>query len=126
MLQAGITIKKVRIVNIPQRRSQRFDEFDNKILDLEKKVELALARGDHLVFIDECVFKARGFKMKAWSGPGDNVLVEDRTGKQPCQAVCAAVCSCHKLLAYMVTDYSFDEPKFMEFLSELRASHPEG
>ena len=37
-----------------------------------------------------------------------------------------SLCSCHKLLAYMVTDYSFDEPKFMEFLAELRASHPEG
>ena len=49
-------------------------------------------------------------------------MVEDRTGKQPCQAVCAAVCKCHKLLTYMIEDYSFDEEKFEVFLRELRAS----
>lgn len=53
---------------------------------------------------------------------GDNVVVEDRTGSQPCQAVCAAVCSCHKLLAYQIEDFSFDKFKFMSFLRELRAS----
>ena len=36
-----------------------------------------------------------------------NVMIEDRTGKQPCQAVCAAVCKCHGLLNIEVTDFSF-------------------
>lgn len=64
--------------------------------------------------------------MKAWSRPGDNILVEDRTGNQPCQAVCAGVCKCHQLLNYMITDHSMDETKFIEFLQQLRATHPVG
>ena len=60
--------------------------------------------------------------MTAWAKPGENVVVEDRTGNQPCQAVCAAVCSCHRLLAYAIEDYSFDRWKFIAFLKELRAS----
>ena len=126
MIQAGLSIKKVRVVNIPQRRSQRLEEFDHKILELHEKMTQLESEGKHIVYIDECIFKARGFQMKAWAAPGQNILVEDRTGKQPCQAVCAAVCSCHNLLAYTITDYSYDEHKFIEFLVELRASHPDG
>lgn len=70
MLQAGVTIKKVRVVNIPQRRSQRLGEFDERILDLQLKLENALSNNEHLIFVDECVFKARGFQMKAWAAPG--------------------------------------------------------
>jgi len=38
MIQAGLSIKKVRVVNIPQRRSQRLEEFDHKILELHEKM----------------------------------------------------------------------------------------
>ena len=60
--------------------------------------------------------------MQAWSNKRLNVQVEDRTGKQPCQAVCAAVCSCHKLLAIAVEDYSFDVDKFVNFLEQIAGS----
>ena len=32
------------------------------------------------------------------------------------------MCSCHKLLTYIIEDYSVDKWKFIEFLKELRAS----
>ena len=50
------------------------------------------------------------------------MIVEDRTGKQPAQAVCAAVCRCHGVLTYQIEDYSFDQEKFESFLREVRAS----
>ena len=81
-----------------------------------------LAAGHHLIFADECVFKSRGYQQHAWSGPYENIIVEDRTGRQPAQAVCAAVCKCHGVLTYMIEDYSFDETKFESFLREVRAS----
>ena len=59
-----------------------------------------IASGGHLVFADESIFKSRGFQKTAYARPYENVVVEDRTGKQPCQAVCAAVCACHQLLNY--------------------------
>lgn len=126
MLRGGIKMKKVRVVNIPQRRTMNAYLYANKVLELDNKVAALLNTGAHVVYIDECVFKARGFKMNAWSRPGENVTVEDRTDYQPCQAVCAGVCRCHQLLCYMITDFSFDGPKFVEFLHQLRASHPEG
>ena len=54
--------------------------------------------------------------MSAFSHVQENIFVEDRTGKQPCQAVCAAVCACHGLLHYEIEDYSFDAEKFVNFL----------
>jgi hypothetical protein len=83
-------------------------------------VEAIQAAGGHLVFIDESTFTARAFQMSAWAQKHDNVLVEDRTGKQPCLAVCAAVCACHGLLTYEVEEESFDAPKFIRFLDGLR------
>ena len=78
--------------------------------------------GGHLIFADECVFKSRGYQKQAWSAPYDNITVEDRTGKQPCQAVCAAVCRCHGILTYQIEDYSFNEEMFESFLKEIRAA----
>ena len=74
-----------------------------------------------MIFADECVFKSRGYQKNAWSNQRANVLIEDRTGKQPCQAVCAAVCKCHGLVNIEVTDYSFTREKFESFLRDLRA-----
>ena len=98
------------------------EEFEDKILELEMTIRRIEEQGGHLVFCDECIFTARGFQTHAWAKPGENVIVEDRTGKQPCQAVCAGVCACHQLLAYVIEDYSIDEHKFCSFLRELRAS----
>ena len=49
-------------------------------------------------------------------------MVDDRTGKQPVQAVSIAVCKCHKVLAHMQTDYSFDTIKFIEMLHEIHGA----
>jgi hypothetical protein len=58
--------------------------------------------------------------MLAWAGPHNNVQVEDRGGKQVCQAVCAAVCPCHELLTFAIEEFSFDGPKFMSFCKQIR------
>ena len=60
--------------------------------------------------------------MSAWSNPGKNINVEDRSRNQPCQAVCAAVCSCHGLLAVRTEDYSFDQDKFQDFLTDVSSA----
>ena len=70
MKEAGIMQKKVRVVNIPARKTGRVYEFEEKTLELFHKMESHLANKDHIVFLDECVFKARGFKMQAWAAPG--------------------------------------------------------
>ena len=76
--------------------------------------------GAHLDFGDESIFRARGFQTTAWVAPRQNVVVEDRTDHQPCQAVCAAVCACHGVLTYAVEEYSFNRWKFIDFLRQLR------
>jgi len=122
MMQLGFRKKMIRVINAPQRKSDRVDEFEDKIVKLWETVSRIIEQGGHLVFCDETIFKARGFQTHAWAMGGQNVVVEDRTGSQPCQAVCAAVCSCHNLLAYQIEDYSFDKFRFISFLRELRAS----
>ena len=59
----------------------RLEEFETKILALDETVSRILESGGHLVFCDECVFTARGFQSTAWAMPGENVVIEDRTGK---------------------------------------------
>ena len=60
--------------------------------------------------------------MRAWAHKYESVLIEDRTGKQPCLAVCAAVCACHGLLTFEIEEYSFDAVKFVRFLEGLRGA----
>ena len=115
-------MKKIKVFNAPQRKSMRLEEFEDKIMALDKQVDRIIEQGGHLVFTDECVFKARGFSKFAWANPHENVEVEDRTGDQPCQAVAGAVCSCHGLLAYDIVDYSYDRYRWIDFLKQLRAS----
>jgi len=100
----------------PQRKTQRQDEFDKAVLALDVRIKEIIAKGGHLIFADESIFAARGFQNRAYARPYENICVEDRTGKQPCQAVCAAVCACHQLLNIEVEDYSFDAEKFLNFL----------
>ena len=64
--------------------------------------------------------------MSAWALPGQNIKVEDRTGNQPCLAVCAAVCKCYGLLAFTIEEHSYDGKKFINFLREVRAAAGEG
>jgi hypothetical protein len=117
---AGIRKKTVNIRRVAQRRTQRLDEFENKVIELHEQVQSILAAGGHLVYLDESTFTSRAFQQRAWARENENILVEDRTGKQPCLAVCAAVCACHGLLTFEVEEDSFDAPKFVRFLEGLR------
>ena len=126
MRKAGLRKKVVRVRNAPQRSTQRLEEFEDRTVALDDFVKGIQAKQGHLVFADEAVFTARGFQMSAWARPGENVEVEDRTGKQPCQAVCAAVCACHSLLTFAIEDYSFDEAKFSSFLEQVRDACGDG
>lgn len=107
---------------MPARRTARLGEYERKTMQLYKQVKQILDDGGHLVFLDESIFKARDFQRSAWAASGENIKVEDRTSAQPCQAVCAAVCKCHRLLTYAIEDYSFNQQKFLEFLEEISAS----
>ena len=118
--KAGFKKKKVLVQRAPQRKTQRLEEFDRNLVKLASEVHAVQKSGAHLVFADESIFTSRDFQMQAWSGPGQNILVEDRTGLQPALAVCAAVCSCHGLLAIQIEEKSFDAKKFKVFLEAVR------
>ena len=118
--KAGLRKKAVTVRNQPQRRTQRLEEFENRTLALQEEIEKIQAKKGHLVFADEALFKARDFQMAAWSLPGQNVQVEDRTGRQLCQAVCAAVCPCHQLLSFAIEEVSFTKETFSSFLEQVR------
>ena len=126
MREAGMRKKRVSVTRAPAKFTQRLEKFDREIVALCERVEGIIAKGGHLVFADEAIFAARGFQMKAWSLPNETIHVSDRSGNQPCQAVCAAVCACHGLLTYEVEDYSFDAAKFTGFLRSLRAAQGVG
>ena len=55
------------------------EEFKDKTDALDQKLHDIIESGGHLVFLDECIFKSRDFKKKAWSAPYENLFVEDRT-----------------------------------------------
>ena len=126
MRKAGFKKKRVCVNKAAQRATQRMEEFDKKLVELATKVDAVQKAGEHLVFADESIFTSRDFQMKAWSAPGQNVRVEDRTGLQPALAVCAAVCSCHGLLAIAIEEKSFDHKKFKRFLEEVRSAAGSG
>jgi len=69
MKLGGLKRKKIEISNIPARIEERYEEFDNSALTLDKKLHQILEEKGHLVFLDECIFKSRDFKRTAWSGP---------------------------------------------------------
>lgn len=119
MKQAGLKLKKIGVKNAPKLTAKTKSKHEKHTVKLQKKIKSILAKDGHLVFADECIFTARGFQNAAWSNINENVRVADSTGNQPCQALCGAVCSCHGLLAHMITDYSFNQEKFIEFLRRL-------
>ena len=122
MYQAGLRKKTIKVRNAPTMTDNKIEKHENRTLELYMEVQKVLDSKEHLVFVDESTFVARGFSTQAWSNRHDNIVVEDRTGKQPCQAICAAVCKCHGLLAYNIEDYSFSKDKFCGFLENLSRS----
>ena len=126
MRQAGCKKKKVLVRRAAQRKTQRLEEFEQLIQQLAQQVSAVQKSGGHLVFADETIFNSRNFQMSAWAPPGQNIAVEDRTGNQPCLAVCAAVCKCHGLLAFTIEEHSYDGQKFINFLREVRAAAGDG
>ena len=66
---AGMSKRKVEICNIPAKKEQRVEEFADKTIALDNRLNTILLSGGHLVFLDECVFKSRDFTKKAWSQP---------------------------------------------------------
>lgn len=119
MYQAGLRKKSVIVANIPNRLEARYDEFQEMIIKLDIRVKKILNSKGHLIFSDECIFRGRGFQMQAWSRRGENIRVQDRTGNQPCQAVAAAICICHRVIAVKQVDYSFNHESYCEYLEDL-------
>ena len=119
MKLGGLKRKKIEISNIPARIEERYEEFENSTLALDNKLQSIMDEKGHLVFLDECVFKSRDFKRTAWSAPKHNLQVFDRTGKQPCQALSMAICSCHGVLAQHQVDYALTIESFMEMLDNI-------
>ena len=78
--KAGIKKKAVVIKKVPQKKTYRFDEFDEQTLELSGVIDRLLSEEVHLVFADEAIFNARGFQLRAWAKPNSNVLVSDRSG----------------------------------------------
>ena len=119
MFQAGLRRKSVIVANIPNRLEERHEEFQDKTLALDIRVKTILDSKGHLIFTDESIFRGRGFQMQAWSRPCENLRVQDRSGNQPCQAVAAAICICHKVIAIKQVDYSFSGETYCEYLEDI-------
>ena len=58
---AGIKKKAIAVRRAPQRKTQRLQEFEDRILELHEQVERIVSTGGHLVFIDESIFTSQGF-----------------------------------------------------------------
>ena len=76
--------------------------------------------GAHVLYLDECTFKARGYQQYAWSRPCENIEVFDRTKAQPCIAVIAAVCTCHGVWAWAMRPYSYNKEAYVDFLHQCK------
>ena len=81
MKKAGITKKKVIVQRQAQRKTERLEEFDRKLIKLAAEVSEVMLSGGHLVFADESIFTARDFQMQAYAALGQNIRIEDRTSK---------------------------------------------
>ena len=53
----GITKKKVEVSCVPRKFETRVQEFEQTTLRLDNKINKILESGDHLVYVDEAVFK---------------------------------------------------------------------
>ena len=79
-------------------------------------------RNEHILYLDEAVFTARGYSQLAWSAPGTNILIRDPLQRQPCIAVIAAVCRCHGLYSWDMREYSYNKEAYIEFLRSIKAT----
>ena len=61
MRKAGIKKKVVQIHKAPQRKTERLEEFDRKLIKLAAEVSDVMLSGGHLVFADESIFNSRDF-----------------------------------------------------------------
>ena len=80
--QAGI--KKKAIITrrcCPNTSSKRVQKDRDGLLALAEKMEEYYRQERHILYIDECVFSARGYQESAWSAPNTNVRIEDRSGR---------------------------------------------
>ena len=69
----GITKKKVKVQNIPARLEERTTEFEQSVLQLDNQIHDAIAKGGHLVYLDETVFKKNDYTRQAYSNPKQNL-----------------------------------------------------
>ena len=76
---AGIRKKRVKVQHVPARGEERGDEFDAKVLALDTKMEEIMKQEGHILYLDECVFKAKDFARTAYSNPKQSLKVLDRT-----------------------------------------------
>ena len=67
MKRAGVRLKKIEICNVPTRKEARVDEFEDKTIALDNKLYEILGNNQHVLWLDEAVFKQRDFRKKAWS-----------------------------------------------------------
>ena len=81
MKRAGVRMKKIEICNVPTRKEARVEEFEDKTVALDKKLYELYTKNQHVLFLDEAIFKSRDFRKKAWSNYKQNLAVEDRTPK---------------------------------------------
>ena len=100
MRQAGIKKKTVQTRSCAARAEERQKEFRDKTIRLGDYMEALEANGEHILYLDEATFTARGYSKQAWSAPNTNIMINDPLQYQPCIAVIAAVCKCHGLWAW--------------------------
>ena len=67
MKRAGLRLKKIEVANVPTRKEARVEEFEDKTIALDKKLFEILSNNQHVLWLDEAVFKQRDFRKKAWS-----------------------------------------------------------
>ena len=47
---------------MPQKKDKLYKKYADQTIELRAKVEKIIKEGGHLIFADECVFKARGYQ----------------------------------------------------------------
>ena len=57
----GFKFKKIKTKNMPQKKDKLYKKYADQTIELRDKVNKIISEGGHLIFADECVFKARGY-----------------------------------------------------------------
>jgi hypothetical protein len=77
---------------------------------------------EEIVYLDECVFSQKSYKLMAWASKSENITQSESLGSQPCVAVLAAVSIKRGLILYHQRPKSFNARSFCEFMVDLRES----